>query len=92
VKHLQCQPAEDGLPKVWHEQYQYCEYRDSVVCGDRPCDDAAMCVTQPQKTTTTTQPDCGHPDECEEWGNGYFPDPYNCRKYWRCYGSAVHCQ
>ena len=44
------------------------------------------CATQPTRTTQTTTEDCGHFFDCDAAGNGYFADPFNCRKYWHCYG------
>merc|ERR1712172_441132 len=37
-----------------------------------------------------TTEDCGHFFDCDAAGNGYFPDPFNCRKYWHCYGGGTH--
>ena len=43
------------------------------------------CVTPSTRTTVTTTEDCGHAFDCDAAGNGYFADPFNCRKYWHCY-------
>merc|ERR1711863_254326 len=91
VSHKQCEPLADGLPRVYDTQFDWCSYREDVDCGSRPCDDPAMCATQPTPTSTTTTPDCGTVADCRELGDGYFPDPYNCRKYWHCYkGEGEH--
>ena len=68
-----------------HQVYEWCSYRDDVNCGSRPCQDATACATQPPKTSTTTLPDCGTVLDCKDLGDGYHPDPFNCRKYWHCY-------
>merc|ERR1712002_729327 len=88
LTHLQCQPDEDGMPRLFDEVYEFCTYTDSVDCGDRPCKDPIACVTQPPKTTETTTPDCGHIMDCKELGQGIHADPYNCRKYWDCVGEV----
>ena len=92
ISHKQCEPlSADGLPRVFDEVFDWCAYREDVDCGSRPCDDPAMCATQPPKTTPTTTADCGTVADCKELGDGYFPDPYNCRKYWHCYkGEGEH--
>ena len=91
VTHKQCEPLSDGLPRVYDTTMDWCAYRDEVDCGSRPCNNEAMCATQPPKTTPTTTPDCGTMADCKELGDGYFPDPYNCRKYWHCYkGEGEH--
>jgi len=38
--------------------------------------------------TTNPDNDCGHPLDCVEHGDGWHPDPYNCRKFWHCYGGV----
>ena len=91
VTHKQCEPLPDGLPRVYDTSMDWCAYRDEVDCGSRPCNDEAMCATQPPKTTPTTSPDCGTVADCKELGDGYFPDPFNCRKYWHCFkGEGEH--
>ena len=65
--------------------YEWCSYREDVDCGSRPCGDSEACVTRPTMPSTTTTPDCGHVADCGQLGEGYHPDPYNCRKYWHCY-------
>jgi len=92
ISHKQCEPlSADGLPRVFDEVFDWCAYREDVDCGSRPCNDPAMCATQPPKTTPTTTADCGTVADCKELGDGYFPDPYNCRKYWHCYkGEGEH--
>ena len=67
--------------------YGYCNYPFDVNCGTRPCENQGHCFTTTKRPTTTTTADCGHWAECSELGegDGYFPDPYNCRKYWHCY-------
>merc|ERR1712038_468806 len=42
--------------------------------------------------TSTTSPnnDCGHKLDCEEQGDGWWPDPYNCRKFWHCERGVGH--
>ena len=91
VTHKQCKPLADGLPRVFNAAMGWCAYRDEVDCGSRPCNDEGICSNQPPCKTTTTSPDCGPVADCKELGDGYFPDPYNCRKYWHCYnGEGEH--
>jgi len=85
VERAQCAPDADGLPKVYDSDYDWCAYTEDVDCGPRPCTDEVACVTQPPRTTTSTTPDCGHIANCSALGEGLHPDPFNCRKYWRCY-------
>jgi len=85
VTHKQCEPhLADGLPQVYDEVQAWCTYREDVDCGNRPCNDDSVCTTT-TRTTPTTTTDCGHIADCNELGDGYFPDPYNCRKYWHCF-------
>ena len=61
-----------------------CDYPDRVDCGDRPiCDDCDENCEQ-ASTPAPTSPDCGHVMDCSNMTNGWYPDPYNCRKYWHC--------
>lgn len=73
--------------------HQWCSYPLGVDCGDRPCSDPTHCLTTTPMPSTT--PDCGHVADCKDFGNGgeegYYADPYNCRKYWHCYaGRSEH--
>ena len=83
VQHMIC---EDNL--LFKPDRQWCDYPENVECEDRPvCDECDNgCVTKPPPT-----PDCGHVMDCTDMVDGYYPDPYNCRKYWHCYaGSGDH--
>jgi len=62
----------------------FCNYPLDVDCGERPCTDPSHCYTTTTSIPTTTTEDCGHLQDCKELGEGYHPDPYNCRKYWHC--------
>merc|ERR1719510_2600749 len=74
--------------KLFDEHYSWCQFPDVVECGSRPCTDPAHCFTTTTRSTTT---DCGHILDCEEAGDGWWPDPFNCRKYWHCYkGEGEH--
>jgi hypothetical protein len=66
----------------------WCDTPDRVECGERPiCDDCDEgCEYQP-----TLPPDCDHPLDCTDMRDGWYPDPYNCRKFWHCeHGSGQH--
>merc|ERR1711892_1487116 len=71
--------------------YDGCNWKELVQCGERPvCDERDNnCVTPPTNPPTdspTVSPDCGnHTSFCENSADGYFSDPYNCRKYWYCH-------
>lgn len=69
---------------LFDTKFGYCNYPLDVDCGDRPCTNNEHCLTTVSTTTVTTTEDCGHPQDCFELGEGYHPDPYNCRKYWHC--------
>ena len=79
VEHMQC-----GASMLFDENYFMCVAGDQVDCGSRPCEDGDHCSGH----TTTMRPlDCTPPDQridCAQAGSGYWPDPYNCRRYWRC--------
>jgi len=51
-------------------------------CDDRPCNDPAHC----DHPKPTPPPDCGHIKNCSIVPDGYYPDDWNCRKYWICRG------
>merc|ERR1711973_413456 len=72
-------------------RYNGCNYADQTYCGDRPicgaCDED--CVYQTTTTTTATTTPCGHEEsQCDIFGAGTHPDPFNCRKYWNCDGAG----
>ena len=55
-------------------------------CGERPiCDE---CDNNCGTTTSDgpTEGDCGHFMDCSDMEDGWYPDEYNCRKYWHCSG------
>jgi len=88
AKKMKCE--RDFLFDTLHE---YCTYPLGVDCGGRPCEDPVHCITTTAPPSTT--PDCGHVIDCADLGNegeeGYYADPYNCRKYWHCYaGRSEH--
>merc|ERR1712180_523410 len=69
----------------------WCDYPDRVDCGDRPiCDECDNnCYTMSPKPPTT--PDCGHLLDCSNKPDGWYADPYNCRKFWHCdHGEGQH--
>jgi hypothetical protein len=81
-QHLMC---EGDLQ--YKAEKEWCDFPDNVQCGDRPlCDECDQdCVTEPPG------PDCGpadhHPaDICKGRPPGYYPDMFNCIKYWVCNG------
>merc|ERR1712001_311208 len=40
---------------------------------------------------TGTTHACDHFMDCSQFPDGWYPDPYNCRKYWHCYqGDGEH--
>jgi len=56
-----------------------CVDNTKVDCGERPCLDPSHC---PSEHPTTQM--CDHPVDCNELGDGWHQDDYNCRKYWHC--------
>jgi len=88
VRHLTCE--EDYKYDI---KYEWCAPPRDVECGDRPCDDPVHCPED--LTTTTEEPDCSPPDQiidcrADEYGPGYYPDEYNCRKFWHCLKGESH--
>merc|ERR1711988_2101924 len=58
-----------------------CNYLAQTQCGDRPmCDECDNNCG----TTVTTTPDCGHVMDCTDLEDGWYPDLFNCAKYWHC--------
>jgi len=63
-----------------------CRDNNKVDCGTRPCLDPSHCPSEHPTTQV-----CDHPVDCNELGNGWFQDDYNCRKYWHCFdGQGDH--
>jgi len=77
MAHLQCKS--DYLYDSFSD---ICTKQEDVVCGDRPCNDPIHC----DHPGTTPPPDCGHIKNCTDVTDGYYPDEWNCRKYWICRG------
>merc|ERR1711962_1742763 len=84
----------DGCPvkKKCEADYLYgiedsiCKDNNKVDCGTRPCLDPSHCPSEHPTTQV-----CDHPVDCNELGNGWFQDDYNCRKYWHCFdGQGDH--
>jgi len=87
VTHRHCPPEKP----LFHPLYHWCAHYEEVDCGDRPCNDPGLCVHTTLASTSTTTEDCGHYLDCNEVGDGWWEDPYNCRKYWHCYhGEGEH--
>jgi len=61
---------------LYDVNHHYCNYADQVDCGNRPCVDPQRC---PQDV-------CDHPMDCTDMADGWYADPYNCRKYTHCLG------
>jgi len=91
VTHQSCPPNKP----LFNDIYRWCMQFEDVECGSRPCNDPELCQHTTLAPTTTSTPDCGHVLDCQEAGDGFWPDPFNCRKYWHCYhGEGEHfiCQ
>jgi len=79
VQHMSC-----DMGMAYDEMYFMCRSSSEVDCGSRPCTDPAHCNPQ---TTTEKHLDCTPADQkmnCTNTGTGFFPDPFNCRRYWEC--------
>lgn len=74
VTHDQCPPNKP----LFDDRYHWCMKFEDVECGDRPCNNPDLCIHT--TLAPTPSPDCGHYLDCDEAGDGYWPDPYNCRK------------
>ena len=87
VEQLEC-----GQHLVFDDQVTFmCQDSAQVNCGSRPCTDPQHCTP----ASTQSPEDCTPPDQwidCHETGPGYWPDPFNCRRYWQCdvTGAATH--
>ena len=61
----------------------WCEWLDLEDCGDRPicdvCDQNCYSIIPVPPTL-----DCGHQLDCTTRPDGWYADPWNCRKYWEC--------
>jgi len=86
AEHILC---EDGM--YYDEKNIWCDYPDRVSCGDRPiCDECDNGCVTPGPTPEPTA-DCGHILDCGNMTDGWYADPYNCKKYWHCLeGNGVH--
>lgn len=72
-------------------EHGWCDEASAVDCGDRPHPEVPTTSPQPQTIVSTTEPDCGHFFNCSGMENGFYADPYNCRKYWECVeGAGIH--
>jgi hypothetical protein len=73
---------QDGCAKRTHCELDYlfdivhawCTYPGDVECGTRP----SPSTTSTTKRTTTS--DCGHFLDCRGMADGFYGDPYNCRR------------
>jgi len=78
---------------LFSEQENLCIDQNRVDCGNRPCQDPLHCPSEHPTTPTappTTTP-CDHQLDCSGLADGWYPDQYNCRKYWHCYqGEGEH--
>jgi len=84
-EHLTCDNDEHGEFMMWDLNFDGCNYAQYTDCGDRPtCDDCnEECWTNAHDGGET---DCGHDLDCSSLKDGYYADPYSCRKYWQCSG------
>merc|ERR1712059_202160 len=85
-KHMICPNDPDtGEPEMFDMVWMGCNFGYLTDCGERPiCDECDQdCVTPPPTTV-----DCGHTLDCSTRPDGWYADPYNCRKYWHCAGKV----
>jgi len=78
---------------LYNEETANCEDPTMVECGDRPCTDPIHCQNDGPTTAgpTGTTDACDHFMDCTQFPDGWYPDTYNCRKYWHCYqGKGEH--
>merc|ERR1711962_1193595 len=92
-KHFLCEDDPNtGKPEMFDLVYMGCNYEEYTDCGVRPkCDE---CDNNCEDTPTTPAP-CPNPNpplDCSNKPDGYYSDPYNCRKYWSCsaHKAAIH--
>lgn len=81
VNHMKCR-----LDYVYDSVHDTCTKQEDVCCecDGRPCADPSHCGHT--GTSTTPNTDCGHIKDCTDVPDGYYPDEWNCRKYWICRG------
>lgn len=81
-----------GLPEVFDLKYMGCNYQAYTDCGKRPiCDDCDDNCEVPPTKDPDNDPDCGPDDHhpptiCQGKPDGWYPDRFNCIKYWHCEG------
>jgi len=76
-EHITC-PKEQGVQELYDPAHTWCNFPQTVTCGDRPiCDENDENCGE----ATTKKPD---DFECPA-DEGFFADPKNCIKYYHCY-------
>merc|ERR1711868_182739 len=85
-EHLTCDlDPETGEFMMWDTVFDGCNFAAYTDCGERPtCDDCNQeCWTNAHDGGEI---DCGHDLDCGSLKDGWYADPYSCRKYWQCVG------
>jgi len=83
AEHLLCPDDDKGNPEMFDTTYNGCNFADYTKCGTRPvCDECNKNCADPGPTDSPI--DCGHPLDCSSKDDGWYADPYSCKKYWHC--------
>jgi len=66
---------------VYDDVNHWCDSMWIVDCGSRPGPNITKTTTT---TSTTTESECGHSLDCTNLPNGWYPNIYNCRRFFVC--------
>ena len=82
-EHLLCPDDAQGNPEMFDLAFDGCNFDYLTKCGMRPvCDECNQNCGPPP--TTPHPVDCGHDLDCSSKPDGWYADPYSCKKYWQC--------
>merc|ERR1711970_153305 len=81
-EHIICPDDNQGNPEMFDLVFNGCNYASQTNCGNRPiCDEC-------NENCDSNAVDCGHDLDCSNKQDGYYADPFSCRKYWHCQRGA----
>merc|ERR1712183_379474 len=84
-EHIICPDDNQGNPEMFDLEYNGCNFDYLTKCGNRPVGDEC------NENCDSNAVDCGHDLDCSNKQDGYYADPFSCRKYWHCqHGVGEH--